>query len=184
MATVREKPKRKRRYTEQDLLQMPDDGRKYELVNGRIQVVPTGGRHGWIGYKLSGETYAVLPKTLRAFDSSTGFRMKRGNIRSPDLALMDVSRLPQGEPPVDFIDGAPDLAVEVVSPSENQKDLAQKVVEYFESGAREVWLLFPERKQVYRYTAPLEVEVLREDDILTGGELLPEFKVRVGELFE
>ncbi|MCS7301378.1 MAG: Uma2 family endonuclease [Fimbriimonadales bacterium] len=184
MATVREKPKRKRRYTEQDLLQMPNDGRKYELVNGRIQVVPTGGRHGWIGSKLSGITYTLLPNTLRSFDSSTGFRMKQGNIRSPDFSLMQRARLPQGKPPVDFIDGAPDLAVEVVSPSENQKDLAQKVVEYFESGAREVWLLFPERKQVYRYTAPLEVEVLREDDVLTGGELLPEFKVRVGELFE
>ncbi|MCS6918248.1 MAG: Uma2 family endonuclease, partial [Fimbriimonadales bacterium] len=79
MATVREKPKRRRRCTEQDLLQMPDDGRKYELVNGRIQVVPTGGRHGWIGYKLSGKTYAVLPEKFRAFDSSTGFRMAGGN---------------------------------------------------------------------------------------------------------
>jgi hypothetical protein len=55
-------------------------------------------------------------------------------------------------------------------------------LEYFEAGAREVWLLFPERKQVYRYTAP--VEVLREDDTLTGGELLPEFKARMGGLFE
>jgi Uma2 family endonuclease len=110
--------------------------------------------------------------------------MAGGNIRSPDLSLMQKARLPQGEPPADFIDGAPDLAVEVVSPSENLKDLYQKVLEYFESGAREVWLLFPERKQVYRYTAPLEVEVLREDDVLTGGELLPDFQVRVGELFE
>jgi Uma2 family endonuclease len=182
MATVQ--PKRKRRYTEQDLLNLPDDGRKYELVNGRIHIVPTGGRHGWIGSKLSGITYSRLPETLRSFDSSTGFRTVGGNIRSPDFSLMQKARLPQGEPPVDFIDGAPDLAVEVVSPSENLKDLYQKVLEYFESGSREVWLLFPERKQVYRYTAPLEVEVLRENDILTGGELLPDFQVRVGELFE
>ncbi len=184
MATVREKPKRKRRYTEQDLLQMPDDGRKYELVDGRIQIVPTGGRHGKIGYRLALKIGSTAPDNVEGFDSSTGFRVAGGNIRSPDLSLMSVSRLPQGKPPVDFIDGAPDLAVEIVSPSENQKDLAQKVLEYFESGAQEVWLLFPERKQVYRYTAPLEVEVLREDDILTGGELLPKFRVRVGELFE
>ncbi|MCS6920054.1 MAG: Uma2 family endonuclease [Fimbriimonadales bacterium] len=184
MAAARGKPKYKRRYTEQDLLAMPDDGRKYELVNGRIQVVPTGTKHGWIGFKLAGKVYTTLPNSVRAFDSSTGFRMKQGNIRSPDLSVMDASRLPEGEPPVDFADGAPDLAVEIVSPSENLKDLMQKVFEYFESGAREVWLLFPERKQVHRYTAPLELEVLNENDTLTGGAILPQFEARVGELFE
>lgn len=54
----------------------------------------------------------------------------------------------------------------------------------FELGAREVWLLFPGRKQVYRLKAPLEIEILNENDLLTGGELLPKFQVRVGELFE
>lgn len=110
--------------------------------------------------------------------------MHGGNIRSPDVSLMRRERLPEGKPPVGFIDGAPDLAVEIVSPSEDQKDLLQKVGEYFESGAQEVWLLFPERKQVYRYRAPLDVEVLHENDTLTGGDLLPGFAVRVGELFE
>jgi len=184
MATATTKPKRKRRYTEQDLLQRPSDGRKYELVNGRIQAVPTGGRHGQIGFRLASRISQFVTEQYEGFDSSTGFRMVGGNIRSPDLALMNRSRLPQGQAPVDFIDGAPDLAVEIVSPSENPKDLLQKVGEYFESGAREVWLLFPERKQVYRYTAPLEVQVLHEDDVLTGGDLLPHFQVRVGELFE
>ncbi|MCS7209729.1 MAG: Uma2 family endonuclease [Fimbriimonadales bacterium] len=184
MATVREQPKRKRRYTEHDLLQLPDDGRKYELVNGRLQTVPTGGRHGRIGYRLARRIGNSAPESLEGFDSSTGFRIAGGNIRSPDFALMQKTRLPQGEPPVDLIDGAPDLAVEIVSPSENLNDLYQKVLEYFESGAQQVWLLFPERKQAYRYTAPLEVEVLHENDVLTGGELLPNFEVRVGELFE
>ncbi|MFN7162616.1 MAG: Uma2 family endonuclease, partial [Fimbriimonadales bacterium] len=111
-------------------------------------------------------------------------RLASGNIRSPDFALMRKERLPDGKPPTDFIDGAPDLAVEIVSPSENLKDLHQKVLEYFESGAREVWLLFPDRQQVYRYKALLEVEVLHADDTLTGGALLPNFQVRVRELFE
>ncbi len=184
MATAQAQPKRKRRYTEKDLLRLPKDGRKYELVNGRLCIVPTGGRHGWIGSKLSGITYALLPETMHSFDSSTGFRMASGNIRSPDFALMRKERLPDGKPPADFIDGAPDLAVEIVSPSENLKDLHQKVLEYFESGAREVWLLFPDRQQVYRYKALLEVEVLHADDTLTGGALLPNFQVRVRELFE
>jgi len=188
MATVADptklKPKRKRRWTEQDLLRLPNDGRKYELVNGRLKEVPTGGRHGKIGVELVVKLYPFSKPWADLYDSSTGFRMHGGNIRSPDVSLMRRERLPEGKPPVGFIDGAPDLAVEIVSPSEDQKDLLQKVGEYFESGAQEVWLLFPERKQVYRYRAPLDVEVLHENDTLTGGDLLPGFAVRVGELFE
>ncbi|MCS7190714.1 MAG: Uma2 family endonuclease [Fimbriimonadales bacterium] len=184
MAVVREQPKRKRRYTEQDLLQMPDDGRKYELVNGRIQVVPTGARHGEIVSGLIARLHNAKRPATVVYSEAVGFRMRGGNVRSPDASVMRRERLPQGESPNEFIDGAPDLAVEVVSPSENLHDLYQKVGEYFESGAREVWLLFPERKQVYRFTAPLEIEVLHENDTLTGGELLPDFQVRVRELFE
>jgi Uma2 family endonuclease len=117
------------------------------------------------------------------FASCTGFRMAQGSIRSPDVSVMRTERLPEGKAPVGFVDGAPDLAVEVVSPSERVSDLLAKMAEYFESGAQEVWLLFPERKQVHRYRADLTVEVLNEDDILHGAPLLPEFAVRVGDLF-
>jgi Uma2 family endonuclease len=184
MATAVSRPKRKARYTEQELLGLPDDGRKYELVHGRLREVPTGARHGWIGFRLAGRLYAVLPEHLIAFDSSPGFRMRGGNIRSPDIAVMHRHRLPEGLPPEAFVEGAPELAIEIVSPSERQSELLEKIAEYFDSGAQEVWLLLPERKQVYRYRAPLEVEILDEEDVLTGGELLPAFSLRVGELFE
>ncbi len=97
---------------------------------------------------------------------------------------MRCERLPEGKPPVEFINGAPDLAVEIVSPSENLADLHQKLREYFESGAQEVWLLFPETQEVHRYTGLLKVEVLRRDDVLSSESLLPGFQVRVAELFE
>jgi Uma2 family endonuclease len=70
-----------------------------------------------------------------------------------------------------------------VSPSEKVGELLTKMAEYFESGTQEVWLLFPERKQVHRYRADLVVEVLHEDDTLQGAPLLPDFTVRVGDLF-
>ncbi len=184
MAAVRGQPRRKRRYTEQDLLQMPNDGRKYELVSGRIHTVPTGGRHGEIVSGIIARLYHAKPPYAVVYSEGVGFRMQGGNIRSPDASVMRRERLPQGKSPDEFIEGAPDLAVEVVSPSEDIRDLYQKVLEYFESGAQEVWLLFPARKQVYRYRAPLEVEVLHENDLLTGGTLIPNFQVRVSELFE
>ncbi len=178
------KVKPKQRYSEHELLRMSSDGKKWELVQGRLRSVPTGARHGWIGFRLAGRLYTVLPDTLTAFDSSMGFRMEGGNIRSPDLSVMRKERIPEGMPPLEFINGAPDLAIEIVSPTEKGSELLEKIAEYFESGSQEVWLLFPERKQVYRYRAPLEVEILNEDDLLTGGALVPQFEVRVGDLFE
>jgi Uma2 family endonuclease len=77
-----------------------------------------------------------------------------------DVSVMRTDRLPDGKAPEGFVEGAPDLAVEVVLPSERLSDLLAKMADYFESGAQEVWLLFPERKQVYRYRADLTVEVL------------------------
>ena len=180
---TRLQPKRKRRWTEADLLCLPDDGRKYELVNGRLVEVPTGARHGQICVRLSAKLYYSAGRRVSVFDSGTGFRMAQGNIRSPDVSVMRTERLPNGKAPEGFVDGAPDLAVEVVSPSEQMSDLLKKMAEYFESGAQEVWLLFPERKQVHRYRADLTVEVLNENDILHGAPLLPEFAVRVGDLF-
>ncbi|BCW95302.1 MAG: Uma2 family endonuclease [Fimbriimonadales bacterium] len=183
MATAKTRARR-RKLTESDLLRLPDDGRKYELVGGRLAAVPTGARHGEIVSNLIARLHAVKTPEVALYSESVGFRMRNGNLRSPDASVMARARLPQGVSPNEFVDGAPDLAVEVVSPSERAAELLQKVAEYFESGAREVWLLFPERREVYRYTAPLEVQTLHADDTLTGGELLPDFRVQVRELFE
>lgn len=170
------------RWTESDLLRLPRDGRKYELVEGRIRIVPTGGRHGRIGAHLTG---IVARQSLHPFyDSSTGFRMAGGNIRSPDLSVMRRQRLPEGKTPIGFIDGAPDLAIEIISPDEREADIRAKLHDYFTSGAQEVWLLYPERREVWRYRSMDAVEVLGAEDTLTGGDLLPDFAVRVAELFE
>ncbi|MFN4032560.1 MAG: Uma2 family endonuclease [Fimbriimonadales bacterium] len=185
VAAPKPKPisRRKRRWTEQDLLNLPNDGRKYELVNGRLIEVPTGFRHGAISAGLVGRLYGARSADVIICDSSTGFRTPDGNIRSPDVSVVRKERLPEGKLPVGFFDGVPDLAVEIISPSEKSRDILAKVGEYLEAGAQEVWLLFPERKQVHRYRANLEVEVLHENDTLTGGTLIPEFAVRVGDLF-
>jgi Uma2 family endonuclease len=183
MATSTQTARRKRRYTEEDLKRLPSDGSKYELVNGRIRQVPTGGRHGWLEAKLM---RLIAPRLLAEkpiFGSSTGFRMVGGNIRSPDLAIMERSRLPGGKIPADFIDGAPDLAVEIISPSERPAEIYAKLGDYFESGAQEVWLIFPERKEVHRYTPSFQVQVLGEDETLTTP-LLPNLQLPLKELFE
>ncbi|MER3403295.1 MAG: hypothetical protein C4337_08435 [Armatimonadota bacterium] len=175
--------KTRRRMTEEDLKALRDDGHKYELVNGRIRTVPTGGRHGWLEAKLMS---LLAPRFLHEkplFGSSTGFRMVGGNVRSPDLAVMERARLPEGKIPIDFIDGAPDLAIEIISPTERPQEVHEKLREYFDSGAQEVWLIFPDKKELHRYTGLLEVQVLREHETLTTP-LLPGFQLPIAELFE
>jgi Uma2 family endonuclease len=183
-ATTPKAPRRKRRISEEEFMRLPDDGRKYELVNGEVKEVPAGGRHGAIGLRLG---YRVIPHTQGlgyALDSSTGFKMINGNIRSPDVSFMKKERLPGGKLPVGFIEGAPDLAIEIVSPSEQAVDLLRKVAEYFESGAQQVWLLFPDKQCVTLYHSPIETVQLSSEDEITGGDLLPGFTCQVKELFE
>jgi Uma2 family endonuclease len=177
--------KRKRRLTEAEFLRLPDDGRKYELVDGETKEVPSGHEHDVIGMRL-GARILGCASSRRGYvaGSQAGFRMVNGNIRSPDVAFTLKERLPGGKPSKGFEDGAPDLAVEIVSPNEDAADLLRKVGEYFASGAQQVWLLFPETRTVNLYTSPFTVRTLQADDELTGGDLLPDFRCTVRELFE
>ena len=140
MPTATARPRRKR-LTEHDLLQMPSDGRKYELVDGRLQIVPTGARHGEIVSNLIGRLHTAKTPTVALYSEAVGFRMRSGNIRSPDASVMRRERLPDGVSPDEFIDGAPDLAVEVVSPSTRTRDTVEKVRLYHQAGIAWYWLI-------------------------------------------
>ncbi|BCW95324.1 MAG: Uma2 family endonuclease [Fimbriimonadales bacterium] len=178
-------PKRRRRLTEEQFLRLPDDGRKYELVDGEAKEVPAGHEHDVIGMRLGAKILGCdSSRQGYVAGSQAGFRMANGNIRSPDVVFTRKERLPDGKPSKGFEAGAPDLAVEIVSPSEDATDLLRKIGEYFESGAQQVWLLFPETRTVKVYTAPFESRTLTAEDELTGGDLLPDFRCRVSELFD
>ena len=215
MATVVQKRRRRtRKLTEAEFMRLPDDGRKYELVDGEAKEAPTSFLHGVIGMRVAMllQTYLTTPSCrfpLRAggtapawFPSrsggnlkeggekpntyltigSAGYRTASGNIRVPDVGVIFKQSLPEGKLPDGFGDRAPDLAIEIVSPTEDMPDLLRKVGEYFESGAQEVWLLFPETQRVVRYTAPFEATILHAADELSTP-LAPDFRMRVAELF-
>ncbi len=186
LAPTPSKPKtlRRRKMTEEEFLRLPNDGRKYELVNGEVQEVPTGFRHDLITARLIARMSTVAEALGYVTASQAGFRMANENIRCPDVGFTLKERFAEGGIPEGFAPFAPDLAVEVVSPSERETDLLAKVGDYFASGSRMVWLLFPEKRVVKVFTAPFEMTTLTENDELTGGDLLPDFKVRVSELFD
>ena len=105
-------------------------------------------------------------------------------IRIPDVSFVGRTRSPSGVSTDAFLNGAPDLAVEVLSPSNTAKEMEAKLRDYFAAGCRLVWYVDPASKTVRVFTSPADAVVLNEGDVLDGGDVLPGFAVPLAELFE
>jgi len=132
-------------------LQCPDDAR-HELVEGRVAVTPPpGARHSG----TAGEVYAALRAFVQQHGQGRvlmecGFALWRDpdTVRAPDVAFVRGDRLEAGELPAGYIEGAPDLAVEVVSPNDTATEIQRKVTEYLRAGSQRVWVVWPEERSV------------------------------------
>ncbi len=177
-------PAVRRRMTEEEFLRLPDDGRKWELVDGKAKEVPAGHRHDVMVINIG----AMLKPFARGrgfvAGSQAGFRMASGNVRSPDVSFTRKERLPDGLPAESFESMAPDLAIEIISPSEQPDEMARKVAEYFGAGAEQVWHLFPDTRRVTVYTSPFNTADFGPEETLDAGDLLPGFSCRAEELFD
>ncbi len=175
--------------TEGELLRLPKDGpgnpaaAKYELVNGRLTEVPTLAIHDQIAFRLLMQLGPFMIGKGGVSLGQSGFRMANGDVRSPDLSFTRESRLPGGKVPSAFGNAAPDLCVEIISPSERPADIADKMRDYFDSGASLVWQVFPETQSVTVWTSPTEGRTIGGEDSLDAGDLLPGFTCRVSEIF-
>jgi len=177
----------RKEWTDEALMALPRDGRKYELLGGDLVVSPTGFQHGCISSRLLAALLAfVIEHRLGVVvDSSTGFRLKNGDCLSPDVSFVGKERLRgRKETPSKFFQGAPDLAVEVLSPGESRRRLRQKLAQYFADGTRLAWVVNPKERTVSVYDSPDHPNILHEDERLDGGPLLPGFSFALKELFE
>ncbi len=172
-------------YSPEDLLTMPD-GERFELVNGQLVEKSMSGLSSWVG----GETLRrvgnfVLEHQLGwVFGSDCGFQCFADapkKVRKPDVAFVAKSKLPHG-PSDGHMRVPPDLAVEVVSPTDWWSELDAKVEEYLAAGVRSVWVVSPRTRIVHVYRAGNQVLRLREQDELTEPDILPGFHCRVGDL--
>lgn len=174
-------------WTEAELLLLPDQGKKVELVRGEIVMGPAGIDHEEIGASLLAalKPFARKNRLGIVLGSSAGYWMNSGNLRSPDVSFIARERL-QGlkRPPKGFFKGSPDLAVEILSPEDTVEKLHEKIVEYFESGAKLVWVINPEEMIVLVYHSPQPDKLLRTGEQLEGETVLPDFSFPVSELFE
>ncbi|AFY75132.1 hypothetical protein Syn7502_03266 [Synechococcus sp. PCC 7502] len=176
-------------WTDQDLMALPDDGNNYELVDGELIMSNSGLEHGYIAIILASALFGFVSsrKLGVILDSSTAFTMQSGNKRSPDISFLSKERLKGLQKlPKGFGEGAPDLAVEILSPSNTIAEIHTKIVEYFENGSRLIWVINPEEEYVLVYKnihKPSPDRLLSCVDSLSGEEILPNFSFPVADLF-
>jgi Uma2 family endonuclease len=179
---------RTRQRTAEELLRLPDDGFRYELVEGEIrQMTPTGGQHGAVVMNLSVPLARHVKKEGLGvvFGAETGFRIgvDPDTVRAPDIAFASRNRLPESGVPAGFLEGPPDLAVEVISPGDAIYDVEERVERWLAAGAGAVWVVNPRRRTVVVHTAE-GIRTLCEDDVLDGGDVVRGFRCPIRELFD
>lgn len=179
------KGKSKKEMTDEELLSLPDDGYKYEYVKGELRVSPAGLKHEEIGIRLASLllNYVKGSQLGKVYGSSTGYRLPNGNLRSPDVSFVSRERLPGGESPEGFAHFAPDLAVEILSPSDRMDEINEKIAEYFDNGTILVWVIDPKNQSASVYSSPSDVRVLEANDELMGEDVIPGFRCQVRDLF-
>jgi Uma2 family endonuclease len=162
-----------------------------ELVDGEvIEMTPAGGVHG----EITGKVYQKLTDHVGArrlgkvVVGDVGFVLALPSdperVRAPDVAFVSMGRLPDGRLPEGFLRGAPDLAVEVLSPSDNPVEVQQKVRDYLEAGARLVWVVAPRARTVTVYRPDGSARLVREPERLDGEDVLPGLGIPLSDLLE
>ena len=175
--------------TVDDLYRLPDDGRRYELVAGHLVSEPLpGARHGRVIARIAHALRTVADRECigEVLAADTGFVLARDpdTVRGPDVAFVTRARYDAaGDPPTAF-PGPPDVAVEVVSPSNRPGDIHAKVADYLAAGTRLVWVVDPdpERCTITIYETLLSPRILGRDDEIDGANVLPGFRARVSDL--
>jgi len=167
---------------------IPDD-MLYEVVDGQVVEKKMSARETEIASILVGMLTPYLrTNRLGKVVGEMLFRINPENDlrRRPDVAFVSHARWPFNRrvPNVPVWDMVPDLAIEVVSPSNSASTILRKVHEYFKAGVARVWVVYPEQTEVYIYSTPQQVQVVGIGQELDGGDLLPGFRLPVAVLFE
>ncbi|MEO5926891.1 MAG: Uma2 family endonuclease [Bryobacteraceae bacterium] len=169
-----------------ELERLPDDDSvQIELDEGEvITMAPAGEDHGFIELKLATKMFVFVEAhdLGRVYAGDTGFRLTDDTVRSPDVAFVRKSRVAELRSK-GFANGAPDLAVEIVSPSDSFRQMTRKVRQYFAAGCHTVWVIHPDRKEVEVFEATGSDRTLTASETLEAQDLLPGFSLLVGALF-
>jgi Uma2 family endonuclease len=174
--------------TEDDLAALPDDGFRHELQAGLLVAEP---RPFLLHAQVQARVIQVLdafvrPRALGQVLGDGGFLLARDpdTVRGPDVAFVTAERWRGIQDKSRFFPGAPDLAVEILSPSNRAGEMHAKVADYLAAGARLVWTVDPKRRSIVVHRTLLAPTRLGAGDVLEGGDVVPGFAIAVETVFE
>lgn len=174
--------------TADELLRLPDNGRRYELIAGAMrEMSPAGYEHGIFEIRLARRlANFVEDQQLGGITGGdTGFLISDNpdTILVPDVAFVAKPRFSATAMPKAFFPGAPDLAVEVLSPRDTIEEAEAKVAQWLDAGCKEVWVVHPRWKTIMVHRPGEDVRTYSADQTITSPDLLPGFACKVGEVF-
>ena len=174
--------------TADDLTKQPDDGTRYELVKGVLRKMPPAGfEHGICAAEI-GSRLNVHVRTHQlgyVCGAETGFKIAQNpdTVRAPDAAFVRQASIERQGIVKGYWEGAPDLAIEVISPGDTYAEVAEKVEEWLAAGCAMVWVINPRRETVEVYRSNEDFTVLRGTDTLEGGDVVEGFQCQVQDIF-
>ena len=186
-ATAPRPPTRPTTMTADDLLAMPDDGFRYELVRGELRKMsPASHFHGecaaYIVISFGGHVRAN--RLGKPYTAEAGFRLAPNHVRAPDAAFVRAERADAARDTDGFFPGPPDLAIEVISPSDRYTKVSEKVADWLAAGTLAVVTVNPRNRTVEIHRPHADAVVLSEDDVLEVQDIIPGWRMPVSEIFE
>lgn len=170
--------------TDEELLQLPKDGNRYEVVEGELRMSPAGFLHEEVVARLLTRmrTFADERQLGSVVGSNVLYVFPSGNRRGPDVSFVAGDRLTAETRAQVFPRLAPDLAVEVLSPSDRPRAVLDRIGEYIEAGVRLVWVIDPQKRRAIEYRSLSEAREIRPAGTLDGGDVLPGFACSLDEV--
>lgn len=174
--------------TADQLLTMPADGNRYELVGGKLNMMsPAGSEHG----EIAGRIFMFLAnhvskkKLGKVYAAETGFRIasKPDTVRAPDAAFVSHHRLATVEPTRGFLPLAPDLVVEVVSPGDSFSDVDAKAAGWLAAGSLAVLVANPENQTIHVYQPKKGIVILKSGDTYHADDACAGFQLAIDDAF-
>jgi Uma2 family endonuclease len=174
--------------TAEELLQTPDDGLRRELVRGEVrETSPAGHEHGRTAMRFGTPLgrYVEENDLGEVYAAETGFLLARDpdTVRAPDVAFVTRERAAVVGDAPGYFPGAPDLAVEVVSPNDTYAEVEAKIGEWLDAGCRMVVVVNPSNRTVKVHRSATEVAALTVDDAIDGADVIPGWSLPVRRLF-
>jgi Uma2 family endonuclease len=175
--------------TAEDLFDLPDDGNLYELVEGRLVRVPpscSAASLVAVTLLLSIGAFVRRHKLGICLGEGGGVRTRRNpdTVRAPDISFISKERIPPGGLPPRYYVDSPDLAVEVLSPSDRFVNVLRKVQEYLAAGTRLVWVIIPAERSAVVFRPGAAPRILSGDATLDGEDVLPGFTLPLADLWD